>query len=140
MQTGTYYSDDGAAQSVLSWMFESLGSFHAFLLTFVSFVLFVAACVLVCSVRRPSVIAAFLVFVPLPLLLGLAGTLHQLIDSFRLAGIVDPTDPFGPEVTINVAATLVSTFVGLMLTFPSLIVLGLGLLLRTALWKPPSDD
>ena len=49
-------------QSVLSWMLNSLGLFYGTVLPLTGFVIFVGACLVVGLNKRPSVIAAYLVF------------------------------------------------------------------------------
>lgn len=116
----------------LSWMFESLGPFYALVIPGTAFLLFVGACLVVAMSRRPAVIAAFLVSLPLPFLIGLFGSLQGFITAYS-AIAYSPVTPKPSDIAMGVSTELFSSLVGLFVTFPSYFVLAIGLFLRTAL-------
>ncbi len=121
---------DDDIQFVLSWMFNSLGLFYGTVLPLTGFVIFVGACLVVGLNKRPSVIAAYLVFLPFPFLIGLFATFHGCILSFYYFSQND-SRPSLELILGNLSLALFSSLVGLALTFPSLLVLAFGLLIRT---------
>ena len=114
----------------VSWMFYSLGLFYGTVLPLAGFLIFVGACLVVGRNKRPSVIAAYLVFLPLPFLIGLFATFHGCILSFYHYSQYD-SRPSLELILGNLSLALFSSLVGLALTFPSLLVLAFGLLIRT---------
>jgi hypothetical protein len=123
---------DDDIQFVLSWMFNSLGLFYGTVLPLAGFLIFVGACLVVGRNKRPSVIAAYLVFLPLPFLIGLFATFHGCILSYYHYSQYDSRPTHALELILgNICLALFSSLVGLALTFPSLLVLAFGLLIRT---------
>jgi len=122
-------------QSLLSWMFMSLGPFYGLLIPLVGFALFVGACCVVGLNRRSAVIAAFLVFLPLPLMIGLFASVQGLIASFSIIATAGAT-PKPSEMAVGISTALFATLVGLLATFPSYFVLAFGLFFRTLFEKP----
>lgn len=119
-------------QSLLSWMFESLGLFYALVLPLAGFALFVGACLVVALSRRPAVVAAYLVFLPLPLLIGVCGSLEGFIRSLSIIAMAGGT-PRAADVAEGISTGLFTSWVGLLVVFPTYFVLALGLFLRTLL-------
>ena len=117
-------------RSFLSWMFNSLGPFYALVLPLSGLAVFVGACLVVCLSRRPALIAAYLVFLPLPLMLGVLGSIDGFISSFAVIA-TSPTAPKPSEVAEGISTGLFTSLVGLMVTFPAYIVAAIGLFLRT---------
>jgi len=126
-------------QSFLSWMFRAMGPLYGLLIPMAGLAIFAAACLVVASNRRPAVIAAFLVFLPLPLMIGLFGTLHGFISSFTVMATAGST-PKPSELAEGIAMGLFTAFVGLLVTFPSYFVLAFGLFLRTLTAKSPAAE
>jgi hypothetical protein len=123
-------------QSYLSWMYQSLGPIYILLLPLSGFMIFVGACLVVALNRRPGVIASYLVFVPLPLLIGVFASVHGLITALAVIAMSDAGD-----VPVHVWAeawsvALLSTFVGFFVSAPSYAVVSLGLFLRTLAARP----
>jgi len=118
------------SQSFLSWMITSLGPFYALVIPLTGLAVFIGACVVVASSRRPAVVAAFLVFLPLPLMIGLIGTVHGFISSFQIIATAGAT-PKPSDIAAGISTGLFTTLVGLLVTFPSLLVLAFGLFFKT---------
>lgn len=125
-------------QSVLEFMFESLGLFYGTVIPLAGFVVFVGAVLVVCISKRPSVVAAYLVFLPLPFLIGVFGSIHGLITSFVVISQYDSA-PRANDITIAVSTSLFSSLAGLAVTFPSLFILAFGLFIRTICWRDASN-
>lgn len=121
-------------QSFLSWMFSALGPFYGLLIPLTGFALFIGACCVVGLNRRPAVVAAFLVFLPLPLMIGLFGSVHGFISSLSIIATAGST-PRPSEIAEGISMGLFTTLVGLLVTFPSFFVLAFGLFFRTLMDK-----
>ena len=120
--------------SFLGWALQSMGILYGFLIPFSAFVVFVGACIVVFAFRRPSVIASYLVFLPLPALIGAFGTVHGLISSYAV--IANSTSvPMQSEIAQGYSMSLFTLCVGLLFTFPSYFVLAIGLFVRAVMWR-----
>jgi hypothetical protein len=84
-------------QSYLAWMYHSLGFFYAVVIPLAALMVFLGACLVVAMSRRPAVIAAYLVFLPLPLLIGLYGTIEGFIAVYSVI-VMSPTAPKPAEL------------------------------------------
>ncbi len=132
-QSGVARADDPRMEPYFVWMIRCLGLYG--LLTLLSGVaLFIGACVLVCVTRRPAVLAAYLVFLPLPFLIGLAGALKGCVASFEVfarSGV----EPKSSEILMGVTESLLTPMMALTVTFPSYLVIAFGLFIQVLLAK-----
>jgi biopolymer transport protein ExbB len=83
--------------------------------------------------RRPGVIASYLVFLPLPLLIGIFGSIQGFIASYSVIAASTST-PKPSEVAAGISTALFTSFVGLFVSFPAYFVLAFGLFLRAVAW------
>lgn len=117
-----------AGESFASWLVRSLG-LCGFLALLAGAAVFVGACLVVFLSRRPAVIAAYLVFLLLPLLLAIIGALKGSVSSFAVLGASDiqikQSQIFG-----GLAQALLLPLTALMVTFPSYLVIAIGLFVR----------
>jgi len=125
-------------QSYLAWMFNALGPFYGLILPLAGLTVFVGACLVVAMNRRPSVIAAYLLFLPLPILIGVFGSIHGFISAYSVIATSAGT-PAPSAVAEGISTGLFTSLVGLLLTFPSYFVLAIGLFFRT-LFAPSNAD
>jgi hypothetical protein len=88
--------------------------------------------------RRPAVIAAFLVFLPLPLLIAVYFALSAPISSLSVIAATDAV-PKASEIAGGVAGQLLAPSVAMLVSLPSYIVLALGLLVRTIQAGPKGE-
>lgn len=123
-------------QSYLAWMFMALGPLYGLVLPLSGFALFVGACLVVGLNRRPAVIASFLVFLPVPLLIGIFGSVHGMIASLSVVAASASEPEMGRWMAEGWATALFSTLVGFLVSAPAYAVLSLGLFLRTLAAKP----
>lgn len=127
--------DPFVQRSLLSWEFSSMG-LYGFVIPFLAFVIFVGACAVVLAARRPAVIAAYLVVLPLPLLIGIFGSLHGFINALQVIAQASAA-PKPSEIAEGVSTGLFTTLVALLLSFPAYFVVAGGLVVRTLLDKTP---
>jgi biopolymer transport protein ExbB len=92
--------------------------------------LFVGACLVVSLARRPAVIAAYALFLLLPLLLGALGALKGCVSSFSVLAM-SGTQIKQSQIFGGLAETLVLLFTALTVTLPSYLVIAVGLFVRT---------
>jgi hypothetical protein len=111
------------------WLLTSLGLF-GLLATAMGLLNFVGACVVVCLARRPSVVAAYMVFLFLPLLLGALGAVKGMVSAFSVVAM-SGVDVKLSLIVAAVSEALVNPLVALMLTIPSFLVLAIGLFIKT---------
>jgi len=116
--------------SVLGWLARSLGPVYGLLIPLTGIAVFVGGLLVVAFSRRPAVIAAYLVFVPLPLLIALFGTIHGAIHSYLVIAM-SVTQPKPAEIAQGTSTALAASLVGIMATFPAYLVVSIGLFLRT---------
>ncbi len=117
-------------QNYLTWMLSALGPVYALLLPLSGFAVFVGACVVVAQSRRPAVIAAYLVFLLLPVLIGVFSSLDGFISGFGVIARGGAT-PKASEIASGISMGLFTSLVGLLVTFPSYFVFAFGLFIRT---------
>ncbi len=126
-------------ESYASWVIRCLGIFG--LSTVLAGVaIFIGACLVVCLARRPAVIAAYLVFLLLPLLLGALGALRGCVSSFAVIA-VSGVQLKQSQIFAGLSESLLFLLSALAITLPSYFVLAVGLFVRTLLAdeRPPTD-
>lgn len=116
--------------SLLSWTYHALGPFYATIIPLTGLVVLVGACLVVARSHRPAVIAAYLVFVPIPFLIGVYGTLSNYVSGFWAAtGSATIPKPF--EVYMAFSCWLALSLTGFLATLPAYLVTSIGLFIRT---------
>jgi hypothetical protein len=126
-------------QSMLGWMFQSLGPFYGLLIPLAAFGVFVGACLVVALSRRPAVIAAYLPLLLLPLMIGVFGTLQGFTSSLQVIAVAQSA-PKPSEVAEGVSMGLFTSLLALLLSFPAYFVTTFGLLMRTLLYRDATSS
>ena len=114
-----------------------LNSFSSLLTLLLGLMIFIGACYLMATKRRPAVLAAYLVLLPLPLLINLCGWLKGLISSLEAIATLPNVAVTNVDLAAATADSLLGLLVALLVSAPSYFVLAVGLLLRT--WRSPDD-
>ena len=96
---------------------------------------FIGACLVVIRSRRPAVIKAYLVFLPLPLMFGVYGALKGNISSLSVVAMSEVTLT-SSEIAGGVAESLLLPFEAMTVIFPSYFVIAIGLFIRTLAADP----
>lgn len=118
----------------LHWMYESLGSVYCALILSTGLVVFLGACFLVLRRRRPAIVAAYLVFIPIPLLIGIFSAVHRFIIMHAVIANYN-WEPTSQEVARGISVYLFPILAGFVVVAPSYLVVAVGLLvslLRTS--------
>lgn len=116
-------------ESFALWVVRCLGLF-GFLALLIGVVIFVGACFVVARARRPAVIASYLVFLVLPLLLATLQVLKGNVASFSVLARTG-AELTQSQINSGVAQSLLLPFVALTVTLPSYLVIAVGLFIRT---------
>jgi hypothetical protein len=116
-------------QSLLGWMLNSLGWADLLALT-AGLLIFAGACRLVMRQSKPAVLAAYLVLLPLPVLISISGTLKGMISSFTVIAATPDLRMTTADFAGGIAVCLMSLFVAMMISAPSYLLLATGLLFR----------
>ena len=118
-------------KTFIRWVYETLGRETAAAILLAGLAVFVAACIVVARSRRPAVIAACLVLLPLPLMIGLCRALASQISSLSVLSVAVPAiELSGPQIAAGVAAGLLPLLLALVVIWPSYLVLAIGLIVR----------
>ncbi len=116
--------------SLLSWMYHALGPFYGTIIPLAGLAVLVGACLVVARSRRPAVIAAYFVFVPIPFLIGIYGTLYSYVSGFwAVTESVTIPKPF--EVYTAYSCWLALSLTGFLATLPAYLVTSIGLFIQT---------
>jgi hypothetical protein len=113
----------------LIWMIKSLG-FCGLLSLLTGLAVFVGACVVVVRVRRPAVIASYLVFLLLPSLFAILGGLKGTVASFSVLARSE-VEIKQWQIFAGLSEALLPFLIALVLTLPSYLVIAIGLFRRT---------
>ena len=100
--------------------------------------IFVGACYLLATRRRPPVLAAYLMLLPLPVLISLCGFLNGLASSLTVIATSPNVSVTSADIAAATVDSLLSLFVALVVSAPTYFVLTVGLLLRTL--RSPADS
>lgn len=117
--------------SMLGWMLSATGSFSGLLVLLSGLLLFIGACYLITTKQRPVVFAAYLVLLPLPVLIGVCGWLKGAIVSLTVIAASPELQLTTPDIAGALANSLLHIFVALLVSAPTYFVLAFGLLSQT---------
>ena len=122
----------------LEWMLGSLGSVSSLLVLLSAGLILVGACYLVATRRPASVLAAYLVLLPLPSIISVCGWMKGSIASLFVIAATPNLTVTGADIAGGLAASLFELLVAIMLSAPTYFVLTFGLLFRTL--RPPTNS
>ena len=123
-------------QSFALWFFSALGWRYALLLPLTGLLAFVLILVLLIRGRSWATGAAIVLLAPLPLLVGLLGTIDGAILSHMVIASSDVT-PKPSAVAEGISTSLITALVGLLLMVPNYILAVVGLLIRALQAETP---
>jgi hypothetical protein len=123
------------APSLVQWFLGAMGWFWTLSIMLSGFAVFIGACLVVGLNRRPGVIATYLVFLPLPVLIGLFACIDGRLNAYRVLDTASG-EPRLRQLALAEATSLVSVYTGMLVTIPSYFVIAFGLLVRAISAKP----
>ena len=108
-----------------------MGTLSSAIVLISGLLIFGGACYLVATKRRPSVLAAYLVLLPLPVLIAIFGEMKGMVSA--LTAIASSPDIAVPteHIAANTAASLVTVLFAMLVSAPTYFLLAFGLLART---------
>jgi hypothetical protein len=112
--------------SNLVWIYKSLGIRYSVLLGGSSLLTFVGAVMIVRAARQPAPLAAYMLIVAIPTIIGVVGGLDGMIITFSVLADPQPHHYWG-----GLAQAIVAPLVGILLTAPSYLLVSAALVLRT---------
>lgn len=116
-------------QSFLLFLINALGIRYAFLLPAAALVAFIVVLILVLRGKGPELVGALIFIVPLPVLVGILGTVDGMLASYQVIAMSDLA-PKPSEVAQGISMSLVSAWIGLMLAVPGYLLAAVGLAVR----------
>ncbi len=122
----------------LEWLFSSLGSVSSLLVLLSAALILVGACYLVATRRPASVLAAYLVLLPLPSIISVCGWMKGSIASLAVIAATPNLTVTSADIAGGLAASLFEVLVAIMLSAPTYFILAFGLLSRTL--RPPTNS
>jgi len=117
-------------ESYVHWLLRMLGPLWGFLIPLAGGVVFLGAFFVVLVSRKPRVIAAFFVFLPLPFILALFAAFSRQLASLSVLA-ASTANPTAAQWSEGLSAMIVPLLVAIHLTLPSYLLLSLGLLITT---------
>lgn len=112
---------------------------HSALLALIcGLLIFGGACYVVATRQRPTVLAAFLVLLPLPVFIASYGVMRGVADSLSVIGKMPGIQLKTEEIAGATAASLDDVLLAILISAPSYFVVAYGLLARTL--NPPTNS
>ncbi len=115
-----------------------MNSFSSPLSFLAGVLIFCGACYLLKTKRRPAVLAAYLVLLPLPVLISFCGSLSGQVSSLSVIATTPNLNLTTADVAAAMADMLQGLLVSLLISAPTYFLLAFGLLARTL--RSPGDS
>ena len=112
---------------MLLWIIRSVGYLYGPLLLVSGLGVFIGACIVIGYRRRGRATAAYLSIVPLPVVIGVIGTLHGTTQCFVNVHDGDPVDM---DILVGLTSCLATTWVGLLFALPTYLMISITWILR----------
>lgn len=116
--------------SQLGWMMQSLGSWSNLWVFVVGLAIFVGACRLILKNGRPAALAAYLVLLPLPVMISVSGTIKGMIASFMVISL-SSIQLSQQDIAGGLAESLMSLFAAILISTPTYLVLAAALVMKS---------
>ena len=117
--------------SLLGWLVTGLSSFSGLLVFVSGLLIFGGACYLVATRQRTAALAAYLVLLPLPLVITCCGQIFGAMRSMQaiasVPGLSVPTEDLAAATAVSLASVLFA----MLISAPTYFVIAYGLLTRT---------
>ena len=120
-------------QSLLHWMFASLGP-YAILLPLAALLSLIFVLILVFRGKGPMAAASLILMVHVPLLIGIFAAIQVAIASYTVIAMSEAT-PKPAELAAGISTALVAPLVGMLLMVPSYVTAAIGSFIRSLVTK-----
>ena len=115
-----------------------MNSFSSLLALALGLLMLGGACYLVATKRAPSVLAAYLVLSPLPVLISICAGMNGLISSLHAIASTPNAVVTTADIAAATADSLLGLLVALLISTATYLLLAISLLLRTL--RSPTDS
>lgn len=123
-----------SSASIASWLVDSLGFLYGTLLYIAGLSALYMSCRIVRRVRDPAAVATALPIAFLPSFIGVVGLVHGYISIFRMVA-ASGTYPKPNDMLDAQSTVLVCLLTGLVLTFPSFVLLAVAMVVKQTRFK-----
>ena len=123
--------------SQLGYILGALTSNSAILALLSAALIFFGACYLLATKRRPAVLGAYLILLPLPVIISISGWISGTIASLSVTAASPDLHLTNQDIAGGFATSLISLYAAILATAPTYALLAYGLLVRTL--NPPAD-
>lgn len=124
--------------SQLGWILSTQGSMSSLLVLLSAAAIFAGACYLIASQRPASVLAAYLILLPLPCLISICGWIKGSAASLSVIAMSPDMTLTTADIAGGLAASLMGLLIAFLVSAPTYFVLTYGLLTRTM--RPPANS
>jgi hypothetical protein len=121
----------GSHESYLQSVLHSAGPSACVWVLATGLAVFIGACFVAARCQRPSVIAAYLTLLPLPLIIAIYGAIEASMHSLIIMSSSPAVQPTSTEIAGGIATTLSQLFLSITVTLPSYLLLAIVLIRRT---------
>lgn len=129
---------EAAQQSLIGWIFNSLGLWYSLLLPFAAFIGFVVTLIVIVKGRGPMAVASILLFVHVPLLIGIFAAFQGTIRSFQVIAN-SATTPKPSELAEGISLALIAPWIAMLLMIPAYSTAAVGTFIRALASKSESS-
>lgn len=130
---------EAAQQSILSWVFNSLGFPYVMLIPLAGILSFLLALFIVLRGRGPLAAAALILVVHVPLFVGFFAAFQGMIASFTIIAM-SGTTPKPSELAQGYATAMVAPMMSILMMTPGYLVAVVGAFFRCIAGKVESSD
>jgi hypothetical protein len=123
--------------SQLGWILSTQGSMSSLLVLLSAAAIFAGACYLIASQRSASVLAAYLILLPLPCLISICGWISGSAKSLSVISMYADIKLTTADIAGGLAASLMGLLIAFLVSAPTYFLLAYGLLTRTM--RPPTN-
>ena len=116
--------------SYLQWMYQSLGVPYVFLLPLVGLICFILTLIIVLRGKGAMSVAALVLVVHAPLMLGIFAGIQGMIASYQIVAMSQAT-PQPAQLAEGTSTALFAPMVGMALVAPSYAMAAIGAIIRS---------
>ncbi len=126
-------------QSLLGWIFSSLGFPLLVILLMAGLLSFFVAFAIVLRGRGPMAVASLLLVVHVPLLIGIYAAIRGATNAYMVIA-TSSTTPKPSELAVGISSALIAPTVGMILMTPGYAVALVGTFVRAMASSPKSSE
>jgi hypothetical protein len=117
--------------SLGEWLVGAMGTFFSLMVLASGLLIFAGSWYLVSTGKRPAAFAAYLVLLPLPVLIAICSCMSGMVSSLTVIASTPGISLSTEDVAAGVASSLAMVLYAILVSAPTYFVLAFGLLTRT---------